>query len=279
MRRPAVPVVLSIAGSDSGGGAGIQADIKTCAALGAYCTTAVTALTAQNTRGVQAVHVPPPDFLAAQLRSIASDIRVDVVKTGMLPDAASVRVVARFVREHRAALRAVVVDPVLAATSGDALAAGGALAALREELLPLATVVTPNAPEAAALLGRPGAVVADEAGMRAACAEIGALGVAAVLVKGGHVPGLGGGATDVLWEGGEFEAVSRPWLDRKNTHGTGCTLASAIAAGLAKGADVRSAVRTAKDYVHRGIEQGLDIGSGHGPLDHMHVLDGGKWRA
>lgn len=272
MPRPAVPVVLSIAGSDSGGGAGVQADIKTCAALGAYCTTAITALTAQNTCGVQEVHVPPPSFLSAQLNSVMSDIHVDVVKTGMLPDAASVRIVARFVREHRAALRAVVVDPVLVATSGDALAGDGALAALRDELLPLATVVTPNAPEAEALLARPRGSLVDEAGMREACEAVGALGARAVLVKGGHVAGMRGGATDVLWDGAGFEAVSRPWVDGKNTHGTGCTLASAIAAGLAKGADVRSAVRAAKDYVHRGIAGGLDIGSGHGPLDHMHVL-------
>lgn len=302
-RRP--PCVLTIAGSDSGGGAGIQADIKAMTALGVYSASVITALTAQNTGtphapraqspspphpqlpappltpplplppavGVQAVHVPPPAFLEQQLRSVLSDIPVTVAKVGMLPDAATVRLVCAALRAHAATIAHVVVDPVLVSTSGDTLAGGGeCLDAIRAELLPLTTVLTPNIPEAARILGVDEGGVASVDGMRKACEGLCGMGARAVLVKGGHMEGVAA-ATDVFYDGAEFEAIALPWVETKNTHGTGCTLASSIAALLAKGNSLSEAIREAKRYVHRAIETSFDVGEGHGPLNHMHVLD------
>lgn len=275
-----IPCVLSIAGSDSGGGAGVQADIKTFTAHAVYGASVITALTAQNTVGVQSVHIPPTEFVEEQLHSVLSDIRVDVVKTGMLPQGGIVRAVASAIREHH--ISKIVVDPVLVATSGDSLAGSDTMQALISDLLPLATVVTPNLSEAEKLTGRPIGGVSD---MRQACIDIAAMGCSNVLLKGGHLinergdkPKVYGDdcdpnvATDILYNGKDFQAFTKPRIISTNTHGTGCTLASSIAAQLAKKESVQSAVETAKEYVFKGIAQGLSIGRGHGPLNHMHCL-------
>jgi hydroxymethylpyrimidine kinase/phosphomethylpyrimidine kinase len=268
-----VPCVLSIAGSDSGGGAGIQADLKTMCALGVYGATVITALTAQNTRGVQAVHPTPPEFVAAQLESVLSDIPCSVIKIGMLPSAEIVTVVADALVRHRA--RTVVLDPVMVSSSGYGLVDGpDVVAAIRERLFPLTTVLTPNIPEAFSFLGwRPEKV--DD--MRRACVELHAQGPQSVLLKGGHLASRHRAepldfATDVLYDGIRFEALVKPWVDSPNTHGTGCSLASAIASELAKGKTLFDATRFAKDFVHGAIEKSFKIGDGHGPLNHMYKL-------
>ena len=254
--------VLTIAGSDSSGGAGIQADLKTCAALGVYGTCAVTALTAQNTVRVTAVHEVPAGIVAAQIDAIVADIRPDAVKTGMLANAAIVEVVAVKVSEH--ALRHLVVDPVMLAKSGDRLLREDGVQALRERLLPLAEVVTPNLPEAEALVGHE---LRSEADIRDAAREIQAMGARNVVITGGHRPGES--VVDLLYDGDAFQAFSAPRVETQSTHGTGCTFASAIAAFLARGESVADAVGHAKDYVTEAIKRAAPIGHGHGPVHHF----------
>jgi hydroxymethylpyrimidine/phosphomethylpyrimidine kinase len=260
-------VALTIAGSDSSGGAGIEADLKTFSALGVYGACAITALTAQNTTGVVAIHDVPPDFVTAQIDAVFSDLDVGAVKIGMLANAAVVEAVATALARGRA--RNVVLDPVLAATSGEKLLQPAATARLRG-LIARVRVVTPNLPEAAILLDAPAA--RDEREMQAQAQGLLALGAQAVLIKGGHLDG--DESADVLVDAQGSERFAARRIATKNTHGTGCTLASAIAAGLAKGLSLHQAVREAKLYVSAAIEAAdrLAIGSGRGPLHHFY-----KW--
>lgn len=265
------PVALTIAGSDSGGGAGIQADLKTFAANEVFGTSVITALTAQNTQGVSAIHDVPLVFVAAQIDSIFSDFDVSAVKIGMLSRAETIRIVAAEL--HRREAPHIVLDPVMVATSGDRLLNEDAVAALRTELMPLAEIVTPNLHEAAALTGKP--LAQSEAEMEAQAKDIFAFGPRAVLVKGGHSASAGTSdeAVDLLVGGdGAVTRVAARRIDTKNTHGTGCTLSSAIAANLAKGMDLVAAVRSAKDYVTGAIAAAdqLKVGHGHGPLNHFY---------
>lgn len=255
--------VLSIAGSDSSGGAGIQADIKTIAAHHLFAETAITALTAQNTLGVTGVLDIEPAFVAAQIDAVFEDIRPAAVKIGMVSSAAIIATIAERLRAHGA--RNVVVDPVMVATSGARLIDEDAVRALVDELLPLADVVTPNMPEATVLCGFD---VVDEKTMERAARQLAGAGKGAVLVKGGHRTDR---ADDVLVTSSAAPAVwlRAPRIDTANTHGTGCTLSSAIACGLAQGRDVEQAVRAAKDYVSGALAAGLDLGKGSGPLDHQ----------
>jgi hydroxymethylpyrimidine/phosphomethylpyrimidine kinase len=254
--------VLVIAGSDSGGGAGIQADIKTISALGGYAATAITALTAQNTLGVQAIHPVSPDFVIAQMRAVLDDIGADCMKTGMLPDAETVRAICDFLDARECGVP-LVVDPVMVATSGDALAGGDMVGALRERLLPRATVITPNLAEAEQLTG---IEVADTAAMIAAGRRICDLGAQAALITGGHL--TGDEISDVLIADGDVHIMTSPRIDTRHTHGTGCTLASAIAAGLAQQMPLIDAVLRAREFVARAIRQAPGLGQGHGPLNH-----------
>ncbi|MBI4312734.1 MAG: bifunctional hydroxymethylpyrimidine kinase/phosphomethylpyrimidine kinase [Chloroflexi bacterium] len=262
---PTLPVAVTIAGSDSGGGAGIQADLKTFAALGVYGASALTAITAQNTLGVTAIHEVPTDVIAAQIEAIITDIGADAVKTGMLASSPVINVVARELKRHRVAR--LVVDPVMVAKGGDRLLQEEAVDALRAILLPLATVVTPNTPEAEVLAGMTIRTMTD---VREAARRIAALGPKNVVVKGGHLEGKD--AVDTLYDGHGFQEFTSERFPTKNTHGTGCTFASAIAAGLAKGLPVVDAVAGAKAYVTSAIKAGLEIGHGHGPLDHFWML-------
>jgi hydroxymethylpyrimidine kinase/phosphomethylpyrimidine kinase len=257
-----MPIALTIAGSDSGGGAGIQADLKTFAALGVYGTSAITAITAQNTIGVTAVQALSADLVTAQIEAVAGDMKIDVVKTGMLASSAIVEAVAAAISALD--LPSVVVDPVMIAKSGDRLFDQEALAALRSELLPRARVVTPNVPEAE-VIANLRITSLDEA--REAARRIHKLGAASVVVKGGHLPG--DEAIDLLFDGRTFTEYRAPRIDTRNTHGTGCTFASAIAAYLALGQTLPEAVRLAKEYVTGAIRHGLPIGQGHGPLNHF----------
>ncbi len=257
---------LTIAGSDSGGGAGIQADLKTFAALGVYGTSALTAVTAQNTLGVTGVQELPPDMVASQIDAVVSDIGADAVKTGMLANSGIIRVVAGKVNEH--GLSNLVVDPVMVAKGGDPLLQEEAVDALRTLLVPLALVVTPNLPEASALVGYRVATLEQA---RRAARDIVGMGSRSVVVKGGH---LQGDAVDVFYDGSEFREFSSPRVDTTSTHGTGCTFASAIAAGLANGMGVEEAVGQAKAYVTEAIRRAVPIGSGHGPLNHFHAFWG-----
>ena len=263
-------VAVTIAGSDSGGGAGIQADLKTFSALGVYGASVITALTAQNTVGVTAIHDVPPDFVTAQIDAVFSDLAVNAVKIGMLARTGVIEAVAAGLDRWRPAN--IVLDPVMVATSGDKLLAPDAIATLRRELLRRATVVTPNLPEAAALLDTD--VAASETEMQVQAERILALGAQAVLIKGGH--GAGAVSTDFLFDGTSVTRLSVPRIATRNTHGTGCTLSSAIAAGLAKGQNLADAVRDAKAYVTAAIAAAdrLAIGKGHGPIHHFHAL----WR-
>ena len=256
------PTALTIAGSDSGGGAGIQADLKTFSALGVFGMSALTAVTAQNTRAVTAVFELPPEIVAAQIDAVAGDIGADAVKTGMIANSELIRVVAARVREHR--LTPFVVDPVMVAKSGDRLLREEAVDALRRELIPLATVVTPNLPEAEVLLGRPVRTL-DE--MRLAAAEIVRLGARSVVVKGGH---LVGDPIDLFYDGERYLELPARRIETTSTHGTGCTFASAIAALLARGQDLEAAIRGAKAYVTAAIERAYPVGHGHGPVHHFH---------
>ncbi|MBF8267230.1 MAG: Bifunctional hydroxymethylpyrimidine kinase/phosphomethylpyrimidine kinase [Dehalococcoidia bacterium] len=255
---------MTIAGSDSGGGAGIQADLKTFAALGVYGTSALTAVTAQNTLGVTAVLELPPELVAAQIDAIISDIGADAVKTGMLANSRIIRVVADKVKEH--SLLNLVVDPVMVAKGGDRLLQEEAVATMRGLLIPLATVVTPNLPEAAVLVGRRVESLEDA---RQAARDIVAMGAKSAVVKGGH---LEGDAVDVFYDGRRFREFSAARIPTSSTHGTGCTFASAIAAGLAKGMGTEEAVAQAKEYVTLAIRNAFPLGGGHGPLNHFYKL-------
>jgi hydroxymethylpyrimidine/phosphomethylpyrimidine kinase len=260
-------IVLTIAGSDSGGGAGIQADLKTFATLGVYGASVIAALTAQNTRGVYAIHAVPPAFIAAQMDAVFSDLDVGAVKIGMLGNVAAIEAVAAGLDRHHA--RNVVLDPVLAASSGEKLLQPDALGALHD-LMSRARIVTPNLLEAAALTGMP--LAHDENEMRVQAEKLLARGAGAVLIKGGH--GGGADSVDLLVEAKNCERFAALRIATKNTHGTGCTLSSAVAAGLAKGLALGEAVREAKAYVTAAIAAAdrLEIGSGPGPLHHFH-----KW--
>jgi hydroxymethylpyrimidine/phosphomethylpyrimidine kinase len=254
-------IALTIAGSDSGGGAGIQADLKTFHRFGVFGTSVVCAITAQNTRGVTAWVAVAPELIRAQLDAVAEDLRPAAVKSGMLADAGVVGVVAEGLRRH--ALSPFVLDPVMVATSGDILLVRSAVAAIRERLLPLAAVVTPNLDEAAILAEMP---VRDVAAMERAARRLVERGAAAALVKGGHLEGAE--AVDVLFDGAMHHFRHRR-IETTSTHGTGCTLSSAITAHLALGHDLRDAVARSLDYVHRAIESAPGLGSGHGPLNHF----------
>jgi hydroxymethylpyrimidine/phosphomethylpyrimidine kinase len=261
-------VALTIAGSDSSGGAGIQADLKTFAALGVYGASAITALTAQNTLGVRAVHTVPARVVVAQVEAVLDDLDVRAVKTGMLATADVVRAVAALARAGR--LPRLVVDPVIVATSGDRLLEEAAERAYIDELLPHTAVLTPNLREAEALLGdTPVATIEDQ---RQAARALGALGPHVVVVKGGHpLPDAAGVAVDVVWDGKTVRELSAPRVPTPNNHGTGCSFASALAAGLALGLDVWPALEQAKHYVHAAISGAAHwrLGAGRGPLDHF----------
>jgi hydroxymethylpyrimidine/phosphomethylpyrimidine kinase len=260
------PVALTIAGSDSSGGAGIQADLKTFAALGVYGASVITALTAQNTRGVSGIHQVPAEFVAAQIDAVFSDLAVDAVKIGMVAQLATIDAIAGGV--ERWSPRHVVLDPVMVATSGDRLLAADAVEALRTKLIPRAALITPNLPEAAALLDEP--VAASEEEIERQGKRLLSLGCAAVLIKGGH--GQGSESTDYLVTASGVIALSAPRVATQNTHGTGCSLSSAIAAGLAKGEDLETAVRNAKAWLSAAIAAAdrFAVGHGHGPIHHFH---------
>lgn len=260
-------IAVTIAGSDSGGGAGIQADLKTFSALGVYGASVITALTAQNTRGVTAIHEAPADFVRAEIDAVFSDLAVNAVKIGMLASPELIHTVAGGLRDY--GQTRVVLDPVMVATSGDSLLKGEAVATLREALFPLASLITPNLPEAGKLLGR--TVGETHEDMMAAARELLSLGPKAVLVKGGH--GSGAESTDLYLDAEGARWLTAPRHATRNTHGTGCTLSSAIAAGLAKGLDLVAAVTEGKAYVTAAIVAAdrLEIGHGHGPVHHFHA--------
>lgn len=257
---------LTIAGSDSSGGAGIQADIKTMAANGVYAMSAVTALTAQNTTGVYGILESTPEFLANQLDCIFTDIFPDAVKTGMVSSTGLIEVIADKLKQYKA--KNIVVDPVMVATSGSRLISQEAVDALKELLLPLATVLTPNIPEAEVLSGL---TISGPADMERAAQAIGETYGCAVLCKGGHDLN---DANDLLWRDGTCKWFHGRRIDNPNTHGTGCTLSSAIASNLAKGCDLDTAVERAKTYLSGALAAMLDLGAGQGPMDHLFDLKG-----
>jgi len=259
--------VLVIAGSDSGAGAGIQADIKTVAALGGYATTAITALTAQDTNGVHGVFAVPPTFLRQQIEVVLADIGTDAFKTGMLADEATMQTVADVIALHPTC--PFVLDPVMIAKGGHRLLAEGAVSCLKRVLVPLATLITPNLPEAEALAGRAIRTRADQIDV---ARQLLGLGAAAVLLKGGHMDGAE--IADVLATAGATEVFIAARIDTRHTHGTGCTLASAIAVSLAQGFALAPAVARARAYVRDAIAQAPGFGGGHGPLNHSAVLTG-----
>ena len=254
--------VLIVAGSDSGGGAGIQADIKAVTAMGAFAATAITALTAQDTEGVHGVVTVDPGFIAQQIEVVLSDIGADALKTGMLHSAPVIQTVAAVLTKYGLGMP-LVVDPVMVAKGGHRLLLGEAEAALRDTLLPMAAVVTPNLPEAEVLVGFPVRVEAD---MRRAAKRLVELGAKAVLMKGGHLEGER--IVDLLFHDGRFDRFEDPRIASRSTHGTGCTLASAIAAGLAQKMSLLDAVARARRYVRKAIETAPGYGQGHGPLNH-----------
>jgi hydroxymethylpyrimidine/phosphomethylpyrimidine kinase len=256
---------MTIAGSDSGGGAGIQADLKTFGANGVYGTSVITAVTAQNTIGVQAIAGLSLDIIEAQIDAILTDIGTDAVKIGMLVNVDIINLVADKIVEY--SLDNIVLDPVMIAKGGDKLLEDDAVGAMMSRLFKLATIVTPNLPEASVLLGR---TINSLEGARQAAIDIMELGPSNVVVKGGH---LENDAVDVLYDGIEVKEFVDIRIDTKNTHGTGCTFSSAIAAGLAKGLSVPDSVQIAKRYVFQSISESYDIGSGHGPLNHMYLLN------
>jgi hydroxymethylpyrimidine/phosphomethylpyrimidine kinase len=259
-------IALTIAGSDSSGGAGIQADLKTFAALGVYGASVITALTAQNTCGVSGIHQVPADFVTAQMDAVFSDLDVKAVKIGMVAQLATVDAIVAGLR--RWSPRHIVLDPVMVATSGDRLLAADAVEALRTRLIPRASLMTPNLPEAAALLGEP--VAASEAAIESQGKRLLALGCPAVLIKGGHAQGAE--SIDYLVTANGAIALAAPRIATRNTHGTGCSLSSAIAAGLAKGEDMETAVRHAKAWVGAAIAAAdrFGVGHGNGPIHHFH---------
>jgi hydroxymethylpyrimidine/phosphomethylpyrimidine kinase len=254
-------IALTVAGSDSGGGAGIQADLKTFQQFGVFGTTVIVALTAQNTRGVRAVEAVPEAMIAAQLTALAEDLPPAALKTGMLAEAGIVRLVAKAIREN--GWGPLVVDPVMVATSGHRLLSDEAETVMGELLVPLAALVTPNLDEAEILTGRP---VRDVAGMERAGEALLKAGAGAALIKGGHLEGSE--LADILVTPEGVIHFRRPRIETTSTHGTGCTLSAAVTAGLALGRDLEIAVADALDYVHRAISQAPGLGAGHGPLDH-----------
>jgi hydroxymethylpyrimidine/phosphomethylpyrimidine kinase len=264
-----IPIALTIAGSDSSGGAGIQADLKTFAAFGVYGACVITALTAQNTRGVRAIEPVTPAFVTAQIDAVFDDLDVKAVKIGMVVQLSTIEAIAsalsRWKPEH------VVLDPVMVAGSGDRLLPADAVAALRRDLFPLASLVTPNLPEAAALLDE--SIASDQAAIASQGTRLLAMGARAVLIKGGH--GQGAESVDYLFAGGDVLALPAPRIATANTHGTGCSLSSAIAAGLARGETLEAAVRNAKTWITAAIAaaDGLGVGHGHGPIHHFHRFD------
>jgi hydroxymethylpyrimidine/phosphomethylpyrimidine kinase len=263
------PIALTIAGSDSSGGAGIQADLKTFAAFGVYGASVITALTAQNTRGVAGIHHVPADFVTAQIDAVFSDLHVHAVKIGMVAQRATIEAIVMAL--DRWSPKHLVLDPVMVATSGDRLLDQGAVEALRTALIPRASLVTPNLPEAAALLNEPVAV--GEAAIESQGRRLLAMGCRMVLIKGGH--GQGAESIDYLVGGDGVVALAAPRIATRNTHGTGCSVSSAIAAGLAIGAQLETAVRDAKTWISAAIAAAdrLDVGHGHGPIHHFHRLD------
>jgi hydroxymethylpyrimidine/phosphomethylpyrimidine kinase len=260
------PIALTIAGSDSGGGAGIQADLKTFAALGVYGASVITALTAQNTRGVRGVHPVPPDFVTAQLDAVFDDLAINAVKIGMVASRGVIEAIAAGLARRTPAY--VVLDPVMVATSGDKLLAEDAIDALRRLLIPLSTLITPNLPEAAALLGE--SVATSEAAIADQGKRLLAFGCPSVLIKGGH--GEGSESIDYLFTSAATLPLTAPRIATRNTHGTGCSLSSAIAAGLAKGDALETSVRNAKTFISEAIAASdrFAVGHGHGPVHHFH---------
>lgn len=271
-------VVLSIAGSDSSGGAGIQADLKTMTAHGVYGMTAITAMTAQNTTGVSCIVESEPEFLEKQIDACLSDIPADAVKIGMLPSVEQVKVVAAKLKEY--GVKNVVVDPVMVATSGSRLMKNNTDRIMADLLFPLATVITPNIPEAEVLID---SRIVDKKGMEKAAVELGKDYGCGVLIKGGHSVA---DACDVLYENGKITWFDGEKIDSSNTHGTGCTLSSAIASNLALGYSLKDSIKKSKDYITAAISAGLDLGQGSGPLNHMVGIDNvrggkdgsGKWK-
>jgi hydroxymethylpyrimidine/phosphomethylpyrimidine kinase len=264
-----IPIALTIAGSDSSGGAGIQADLKTFAAFGVYGASVITALTAQNTQGVAGIHQVPADFVTAQIDAVFGDLDVKAVKIGMVSQRAAIEAIeaglARWSPKH------IVLDPVMVATSGDRLLVPDAIEALRTKLIPRASLITPNLPEAAALLDAQ--IASSETQIESQGKRLLAMGSSAVLIKGGH--GQGAESIDYLFRQAGVVALAAPRIATKNTHGTGCSLSSAIAAGLAKGDDLETAVRNAKTWVTAAIAaaERLSVGRGHGPIHHFHAFD------
>ena len=266
-----IPIAMTIAGSDSGGGAGIQADLKTFSALGVYGASVITALTAQNTQGVTGIHDTPPDFITAQIDAVFDDLDVAAVKIGMVSRPAAIAAIVDGLK--RWAPAHVVLDPVMVATSGDRLLAPDAIDLLRTRLIPLAQIITPNLPEAAALLELP--IATTEAEIEGQGQKLLAFGCPAVLIKGGH--GEGAESVDYLVTASSQLRLAAPRTKTKNTHGTGCSLSSAIAAGLAKGYSLEAAVRGAKAYVSAAIAAAdrLHVGKGHGPIHHFYAFERG----
>ena len=259
-----LPVALTIAGSDSGGGAGIQADLKTFAALGVHGTSAITAITAQNTVGVSDILELPVAMVQAQVRAVAEDLDVQAAKTGMLFSASIIEAVAAAIEEHR--IPNLVVDPVMVAKGGARLLRADAVDVFRRRLLPLAAVLTPNLPETEVLLGRAVATIEER---RTAARDLLRLGPRAVVVKGGHA---GGAAIDVYWDGERWEEMEAERIETPNTHGSGCAFSAAIAAGLARGLDPLAAVREAKKFITGAIRFSIEVGHGHGPVNPVYRL-------
>lgn len=264
-----IPIALTIAGSDSSGGAGIQADLKTFAACGVYGASVITALTAQNTQGVTGIHDVPADFITAQIDAVFSDLNVKAVKIGMVARHEAIDVIAAGL--DRWSPKHVVLDPVVVATSGDRLLSSDAIDALRAKLFPRVGLITPNLPEAAALLNE--AMAESEADIERQGRRLLAMGCPAVLIKGGH--GTGPESTDYLIDKHSVVRLAAPRIATSNTHGTGCSLSSAVAADLARGYGLEAAVRNAKAYISAAIAAAdrLDVGRGHGPIHHFHVFD------
>ncbi len=263
------PIVVTIAGSDSSGGAGIQADLKTFSALGVYGASVITALTAQNTTGVSAIHIPPADFIYEQMKAVFTDLDVKAVKIGMLGNAKIIETVTHALKEFYSG--PVILDPVMVATSGDQLLSDNAEYILKSLLLPRADLITPNLHEAAHLLN--GSLAKDEGEMRSQLQELVKLNSQAVLLKGGHLESSND-ALDLLFDGANYHSFSKTRIKTQNTHGTGCTLSSAIAANIAKGESLIKAVEEAKNYVNEAIKHAsdLDIGTGAGPLHHTYKI-------
>jgi hydroxymethylpyrimidine/phosphomethylpyrimidine kinase len=268
-RTMTIPIALTIAGSDSSGGAGIQADLKTFAAFGVYGASVITALTAQNTEGVTGIHQVPADFVAAQIDAVFGDLDVKALKIGMVSERAVIEAIVAGLK--RWSPKHIVLDPVMVATSGDRLLAADAIEAVRTKLIPRALLITPNLPEAAALLDEQ--IALSETQIESQGKRLLAMGCGAVLIKGGH--GEGAESIDYLIREAGVVALAAPRIATKNTHGTGCSLSSAIAAGLAKGDDLETAVRNAKIWVTAAIAAAdwLSVGHGHGPIHHFHAFD------